>query len=348
MTAVLTTNYLGMRLPSPIVASAGPLTGQLDTLAQLEVAGAGAVVLPSLFEEDIVAAAFALQALHSTGAGVFAEALDYLPDIPAVSIVDRHLQLVHDACSQLHIPVIASLNGISTGGWVRYAAQLAAAGAAAIELNVYLVATDPGDTAATVERRLLDLVRAVRAAVTVPIAVKLSPFFSALGSLAEAVATAGADGLVLFNRFYQPDIDLDSLTVLPSIDLSTSADVRLPLRWIGVLHHRVPCSLALSSGVHSAADAVKGLLAGADVVMTTSAVIQRGPEHLRVMLDGLSAWLDERDYDSVDQLRGSMSQWAVPDPNAYERANYIEVLRRGQTRHQRAVLASQIGPAGNA
>ncbi|CAB4859362.1 unannotated protein [freshwater metagenome] len=334
MTANLRCRYLGLDLTGPIVASAGPLTGRLDTLQRLEDAGASAVVLPSLFEEEIIATAFHLHDMHGQGTGVFAEANSYLPDLPEMPTdADRYLDLVADARERLSIPVIASLNGMSAGGWVRYATELAQAGASAIELNVYLMAADPADTAATVEDRLLDLVLAVRAAVAIPIAVKLSPYFSALGNVAEAVAGAGADGLVLFNRFYQPEIDLQTLTVVPSLDLSTQADLRLPLRWIGVLHNRVPCSLALSGGVHNWADAVKGLLAGADVVMTTSALLRLGPEHVRELLRGVSTWLDENDYESVEQLCGSMSQQSVPDPDVYERSNYLKVLRHGSAKY---------------
>ena len=335
MTADLRCRYLGLELSAPIVASAGPLTGRLDTLHRLEAAGAAAVVLPSLFEEEIVSAAFQLHAIHSQGAGVFAEASSYLladvPDTP--TDLDRYLDLVADASAQLSVPVIASLNGMSTGGWVRYATELAQAGAAAIELNVYLMAADRSDTAATVENRIVDLVRAVREAVSIPLAVKLSPYFSALGNVAKAVVGAGADGLVLFNRFYQPEIDLESLTVQPSLELSTAADLRSPLRWIAVLHGQVPCSLALSGGVHTWVDVVKGLLAGADVTMTTSSLLRLGPEHVHELLRGVVAWLDEHDYESIEQLRGSMSQQAVPDPDAYERSNYLKVLRHGAARY---------------
>jgi dihydroorotate dehydrogenase (fumarate) len=334
MTADLSTEYLGLSLTGPVVASAGPLTGRLDTLWRLEAAGAAAVVLPSLFEEEIVRAAFELHDYHGHGAGVFAEATSYLPEMPDTPAdVDRYLALVSHASAQLSVPVIASLNGLSTGGWVSYATELAEAGASAIELNVYLMASDPSDTAATIENRVVDLVRAVRSAVSIPVAVKLSPFFSALGNLAEAVVGAGADGLVLFNRFYQPDIDLDTLTVVPSLDLSSSAELRLPLRWIGVLRDRLACSLALSGGVHTSRDAIKGLLAGANVVMSTSALLRFGPEHVRELTRGISSWLDENDYESVHQMRGSMSQNSVPDPDAYERSNYLKVLRHGADRY---------------
>lgn len=334
MTADLTTTYLGLTLSGPVVASAGPLTGRLDTLLRLEAAGAAAVVLPSLFEDEIVRAAFELHEMKGQSAGVFAEATSYLPEVPdAPADVDRYLALVTHASERLSVPVIASLNGLSTGGWVSYAAELAQAGARAIELNVYLMASDPSDTAVTIENRVVDLVRAVRGAVSIPVAVKLSPFFSALGNIAEAVVGAGADGLVLFNRFYQPDIDLDSLTVVPSLDLSSSADLRLPLRWIAVLRDRLSCSLALSGGVHTSRDAIKGLLAGADVVMTTSALLRFGPEHVRELVRGISTWLDENDYESVEQMQGSMSQNSSPDPDAYERSNYLKVLRHGAERY---------------
>jgi dihydroorotate dehydrogenase (fumarate) len=330
MSTDLRTRYLGLELAGPIVASAGPLTGRLDTLRRLEAAGTAAVVLPSLFEEELLAAVLEQRALEAQGVGISAEAFTYLPELPgATASIDRHLQLVADARAALSIPVIASLNGHTTGGWVNSATALAEAGASAIELNVYVVAADPADTAATIEDELIDLVRAVRSAVAVPLAVKLSPFFSALGNVAEGVAGAGADGLVLFNRFYQPDIDLDALTIVPSLDLSSSADLRLPLRWIGLLRDRLDCSLALSGGVHRPADVLKGLLAGADVVMTTAALLQHGPEHVRTLLDGMAEWLAANEYESLSQLRGSMSQRSVPDPDAYERSNYVRVVRRG-------------------
>ncbi len=332
MSADLRCQYLGLDLANPVVASAGPLTGRIDMLRRLEAAGAAAVVLPSLFEEEIVKAAFDLHNMNNHG--VFAEAASYLPELPDTPAdVDRYLDLVAHASERLSVPVIASLNGLSTGGWVSYATELAQAGASAIELNVYLMATDRADTATAIEHRVIDLVQAVRAAVSIPVAVKLSPFFSALGNLAEAVVDAGADGLVLFNRFYQPDIDLDTLAVVPSLDLSSSVDLRLPLRWIGVLRDRLSCSLALSGGVHTSRDAVKGLLAGANVVMSTSALLRFGPEHVRELLGGISQWLDQNDYESVAQMRGSMSQNSVPEPDAYERSNYLKVLRHGADRY---------------
>jgi dihydroorotate dehydrogenase (fumarate) len=334
MNSRLATTYLGMDLPSPVVASAGPLTGRVDVAERLAAAGVGAIVLPSLFEEEIVSAAFHVDEMYNRGAGVFAEALSYLPELPGTEgTPDSYLDLVETTRARVDVPVIASLNGIHPGGWVDYATMLAEAGASAIELNAYRVAASPFDTAHVVEDELVTLVAAVREAVAVPIAVKLSPFFSALGDVAMRVVTAGADGLVLFNRFYQPDIDLESLRVVHGLELSGPADLRLALRWIGILHGRVPGALALSGGVDEAADVAKGLLIGADVVMTTSALLRHGPDHVRTLVHGLQAWLDEHEYESVDQLRGSMSHRSAPDHDAFERANYLQVLRRTSQRY---------------
>lgn len=327
-TTMLSTSYLGLELTSPVVASAGPFTGRIDTLTAIAAAGAGAVVLPSLFEEEIVRDALQFHALHADNADSFSEARGFLPDLPAPGPADRYLDLIAQAKRRLSIPVIASLNGLTTGSWVRYATEVQDAGADAVELNVYMVAADHHDTALSVEHRLIDLVRAVREAVSIPLAVKLSPYFSALGDVAEQVAGAGADGLVLFNRFSQPDLDLEEMAVVPGLELSTPADLRLPLRWIGLLHRRVPCSLALSGGVHSPIEAVKAIAAGADVAMMTSALLRHGPEHLRTVRDGLEAWLVEHEYQSVGELRGSMSQQSVPNPDGYERVNYLQSVRR--------------------
>lgn len=337
-TPSLTTTYLGLELPSPIVASAGPFTGRLDTLSAIADAGAGAVVLPSLFEEEIVRDAFQFHALHVANTDASAEARGFLPpQLTSTGPAERYLELIELAKRRLDIPVIASLNGLSTGSWVRYATEAQQAGADAVELNVYVVAADPHDTALSVEHRLADLVRAVRRAVSVPLAVKLSPFFSALGDVAEQVAGAGADGLVLFNRFSQPDFDLEDMAIVPGLELSTPADVRLPLRWIGLLHGRLPCSLALSGGVHTPTEAVKAIAAGADVAMMTSALLRHGPDHLRTVRDGLQQWLERHDYVSADELRGSMSQRAVPNPDGYERFNYLNSVRRTSARYGAAL-----------
>ena len=266
---------------------------------------------------------------HALEAGreSFAEAITYLPELDDYNTgPDAYLSHIAAAKEALSIPVIASLNGSSRGGWVRYAHEFEAAGADALELNVYAVEADTAETAETVEARILDIVRAVRAEVRIPLAVKLGPFFTALAHLATRLAVAGANGLVLFNRFVQPDIDLETMSVRPEVKLSSRQELLLPLRWIAILYGRVPLSLAATSGIHEAEDAVKALLAGADVTMTASALLRHGPEHLTEILAGLGAWLDEHEYESVEQLKGSMSQLSCPDPAAFERASYMQAL----------------------
>lgn len=323
----LSTRYLGMVLRSPLIASAGPLTGDASMWRRLEDAGAAAIVLPSLFEEEIEHESWAADFVAEHGSMHHGEAHGYLPDLAAAPAgPDRALDLVEAAKAAVDVPVIASLNGTDPGGWVRYARHLANAGADAIELNLYDVVVDPSVTAEQVERRYVELVEEVRAEVRVPLAVKLGPWFTALGNFAARLQQAGADGLVLFNRFYQPDIDLDSMSVVPRLSLSTSVETRLPLHWVANLRGGLTCSLAAGSGVHDGADVLKLLLAGADVVTTTSALLLHGPEHLRVMERFVREWMADRDYDSVAQLRGSMSRDHVPDPQVYERANYHRVL----------------------
>jgi dihydroorotate dehydrogenase (fumarate) len=327
MSVDLSTTYLGLQLRSPVVASASPLTGDLDALRRLEQAGAGAVVLPSLFEEQIEHESFAIDALLNHGADSYPESLSYLPELDDYDVGPaRHLALVEEARERLSIPVIASLNGATPGGWVQYARHLESAGAHAIELNVYDVIVDHTLTAADVEARYLEVVEEVRAEVQVPLAVKLGPWFSSFGHFARALQHAGVDGLVLFNRLYQTDIDLDSLQVVPRLQLSTSADALLPLHWIGILRGFVSCSLAATSGVHRGEDAMKLLLAGADVTMMASALLIHGPERITATIDWIKTWMAEREYTSVDQLRGSVSRGNVPDPEVYERANYFQTL----------------------
>lgn len=323
----LRSDYLGLALRTPLVASSSPLTGTIDGLRRLEDAGVAAVVLPSLFEEEITETALAVDGVLEAGAGVFAEALDYLPgfDVPAVG-PEAYLQLVAAARSALGIPVIASLNGATPGGWTAWAGAIEQAGAHALELNLYQVAADPAQSAADVEARDLELVAAVRAAVRLPLAVKVGPYYSAFGHFAHRLVAAGADALVLFNRFYQPDVDLDELNVSPSLTLSTSAEARLALRWIALLRGRVALDLAGAGGVHAVKDVVKLLLVGADVVTLASALLERGPEHVTELVNGLDFWLAEHDYDSVAQLRGALAQTSAPDPGAFERANYLETL----------------------
>lgn len=326
----LRTSYLGFDLRSPIVASAGPLTGDLGMLREIDRAGVGAVVLPSLFEEEVLEEELELNLALEQGAGHFAEALDYFPTIGRVdNAVDRYVDLLTDAKGLTEAPVVASLNATTGGGWVRYAALLEEAGADALELNLYRVAADPRHDAAAVEARDLELIREVRAAITLPLAVKLSPYYSSFGHFAHAVVAAGADGLVLFNRFYQPDVDLETLDVVPRIDLSTPGELRLPLRWIAMLRPQLGTvtSLAATSGVHSGLDVAKALLVGADVAMTTSALLRHGPAHLAAMQTELLAWLEAEGYEGVGQLRGSVSQRNADDPSAFERSNYRRTLK---------------------
>jgi dihydroorotate dehydrogenase (fumarate) len=320
----LHSRYLGLELRTPLVASASPLTGSLDGLRRLEAAGAGAVVLPSLFEEQLTVEAREVGRLLEGGADSLSAALA-LDDYNAGPY--GYLALVEKAKATLSIPVIASLNGVTRGAWVEHATLLEQAGADAVELNVYYVSSSPGLGGSDVERRYLDLVRAVRQTIGIPLAVKLSPYFSSVANLARQLVEVGANGLVLFNRFYQPDLDLETLEVTPRLVLSTSEELRLPLRWIAILHgHLGRASLAASTGVHTAADVVKVLLAGADVAMMTSALLRNGPEHLTVVEAGLRDWLEEHAMQSVGLARGLRSQRSIPDPAAWERANYITML----------------------
>ena len=324
----LDTQYLGLALGSPLIASAGPLTGKLDNIRRLEELGAGAVVLPSVFEEQIEREQQLVEQLMSAGADSCGEALSYFPQPSAYALdSERYLDLIERAVRAVDLPVIASLNGVSNRGWIEYARRIESAGAAAIELNIYFVACDVGLSGAEVEQRYIDTLSAVKRAVSIPVAVKLGPYFSAFAQMAQRLDAAGANGLVLFNRFYEPDIDLAQLSVTPDLSLSRSEDIRLPLLWTAVLHGRLRASLAATSGVHSVEDVVKYLLAGADVVMTTAALLKYGIGHMRVLVDGLRDWLQSRGLDSPGAIRGRMSQQHTPEPAAFERANYIRVLQ---------------------
>lgn len=327
MTPDLRTTYLGLELANPLAASASPLSARLDTLRRLEEAGAGAVVLQSLFEEQVEHEELHVHHVMEMGSGAHAEACAYFPELDDYNTGPRaYLDHLEAARTTLGIPVIASLNGSSAGGWVRYARLMEEAGAHAIELNAHVVPTNPQVSGAEVEARYLELVAAVRRAIRVPLAVKIGPYFSSLPDMARRLVAAGADGLVLFNRFLEPDIDLESLAVVPTLHRSTPEELRLPLRWIAVLRGRVECSLAATTGVHRAEDALKLLLAGADVTMMASALLQHGPGRLAEVRDGIAAWLAEREYESVAQMRGSVSQRATPNPQDYERANYMRAL----------------------
>ncbi|MEX1208992.1 MAG: dihydroorotate dehydrogenase-like protein [Acidimicrobiia bacterium] len=323
----LDTTYLGMTLATPLVVSASPIGRDVDRLLRLQEAGAAAVVLPSLFEEQIERVSLALHAALMSGTDSHAEASSYLPEIAAYNTgPDHYLDLVRRARRELSVPVIASLNGASPGGWTNYARRIEASGADAVELNVYFIAADVDESGEEVERRYLSVVESVRRVVAVPVAVKIGPFFSSLGHMARRLVDAGADGLVIFNRFYQPDIDLENLQIVPDVQLSTSAELRLPLRWIALLRDRIDASLAATTGVHSHLDVAKLLLAGADVTMLASALLRHGPGRMSEIRDGLVDWLQEREYESVEQMKGSMSAGAAPNPGALERANYMETL----------------------
>lgn len=325
----LKTTYLGLKLKNPVVASASPLSRNLDSMKRLEDAGCAAVVMYSLFEEQIEHEAAELDHYLAYGSNSHAEALDYFPTPAEYNLgPEQYIELLRKAKQSLGIPVIGSLNGISAGGWIEYAQKMEQAGADAIELNIYYIPTDPALTSQEVEDRYINVLHAVKRAVRIPVAVKLSPYFSSLAHLAARLDRAGANGLVLFNRFYQPDIDLDALEVKPDVTLSTSDAMRLPLRWIAILHGVVKTSLAGTSGIHTAADVIKMLMAGADVTMMCSALLHHGPTHVTTVLEDLNKWMVEHEYLSVEQMKGSMSQASVADPAAFERANYMKALNR--------------------
>ncbi|WP_205712083.1 dihydroorotate dehydrogenase-like protein [Euzebya rosea] len=322
----LTTTYMGLRLRSPIVASAGPLTGRVDSARALADAGIGAVVLPSLFEEQVVHEALATSALMEAD-GSNPEAASYFPDLQATdSVADRYVRHLEDTKRAVDVPVIASLNGTSAAGWERYARLLQDAGADALELNLYRVAADVHTSGAAVEQEQLDLVGAVRDVLMIPLAVKVSPFYSSVAHMAAGLVAAGADALVVFNRFYQPDVSPVTREVVPSLELSSPAELRLVLRWLGLLHGRLDADLAATTGIHSGLDVARALLAGADVTMMTSALLRHGPGHVATCEQELVAWAHEQGYASVAQLRGSASQQRVTDPAGFERANYVEGL----------------------
>ena len=323
----LTTTYMGMKLKHPIIASSSPLSGNVASIKRLEDAGASAVVMFSLFEEQLKHDTAALEHLMTAGTESFAESLSYFPEIDDYTVgPDTYLEVLRKASEAVDIPIIGSLNGITNAGWIEYAQLMQQAGAKGIELNIYYIPADLTTTGREVEQRYVEIVAAVKAAVTVPVAVKLSPFFSAIGSMAKSLDDAGADALVLFNRFYQPDFDLDKLEVAPNLQLSTPDEIRLPLLWLAVLYGRLRASLGATRGVHTPIEVVKYVMAGADAVMTTSALLKNGVGYLSTLHDGLKAWMDVHGYESVTQMKGSMSQRNVADPTAFERANYIKTL----------------------
>ena len=323
----LRSRYLGLTLKNPLMPSASPLADALDSAKRLEDAGAAAVVLSSLFEEQIARETRSLEHYLRGGEETSAEATSYLPDPGAfLQPSERYLEHIRLLKRSLSIPVIASLNGDTPGGWTSHAALIEQAGADALELNLYRVAVDPAVPGGRIEDEAVETVRQVRAATSLPLAVKIGPFYSSVAHMASRFAQVRADGLVLFNRFYQPDIDLETLEVKPRLILSGPQAQRLPLTWIALLRGRVPLSLAATGGVATHEDALKMLLVGADAVMMASELLRRGPERLREVLDGMTRWLEEREYESVEQLKGSMSQLSCPDPAAFERANYIRTV----------------------
>src|SRR6516165_4554970 len=322
----LSTRYMGLRLKNPLVASASPHNGNLDHIARLEEAGVAAIVLPSLFEEQIDAELRRHETLIAAGLDSSPEAHNYFPDADEPG-PQEYLALVERAVAAVGVPIIGSLNGTTDEGWIGYAKLIEEAGASGLELNVYFIPTDLSLTGRDVEERYLDILRAVRDAVDIPIAIKLGPYFSSIGQMALAFAAAGAHALVLFNRFYQPDIDLSELRLLNDLQLSNASEIRLPLLWIAVLSGRIDASLAASTGVESSEQVIKYLLAGADAVMTTSALLRNGPRYVEKLLAGTISWLSARDLGSVAEIRGLLSQRRFRNPDSFGRANYMKILQ---------------------
>lgn len=324
----LTTGYLGLTLKSPFMAGASPLSHELGTIRRLEDAGASAIVLPSLFEEQIVLEKQAREAHLEAHEGASPEAASYLPTVDDFDkSCDEYLQLIQETKAAVKVPVIASLNGITPGGWIAHAKLLDEAGADALELNYYDLPSDPNETGYDVERRAVEMVRAVRHVVNLPMAVKIPPFFSSLPNFVKRLVSAGANGMVIFNRFYQPDIDIEELDVAPTLELSTPSELRLRLRWLAILSAQVETSYAVTGGVHSASDAIKAIMTGANVVQMVSCLLKHGPEQLKVVMGEFVDWMEQHEYESVDQLRGAMNLRHSPDPTGFERSNYLKILR---------------------
>jgi dihydroorotate dehydrogenase (fumarate) len=323
----LTTKYLGMTLKNPLVVSASPLSAEVGNLRRMEDAGASAVVLPSLFEEQIQVESNTLDHFLWQGTESFAESLTYMPDMAGYKLgPDGYLEHLRSAKQAVKIPVIGSLNGVSSGGWVGYAKKIEEAGADALELNIYFIPTDAEMSGGHVEQMYVDLVAQVKASIHIPVAVKIGAYFSSLPNMAKRLDQAGANALVLFNRFYQPDFDLEALEVVPNLILSTPHELLLRLNWVAVLYGKVKADLAITGGVHSGLDVLKSMMAGASVAMMTSALLRNGIGHLATVQTELLKWMEEHEYESIHQMRGSMSQRAVADPSAFQRANYVKVL----------------------
>lgn len=323
----LNTRYLGLNLKNPIVASSSPLSHSVDSIRRLEDAGAAAVVMYSLFEEQITFDSFYVDYCLSNGTNSYPESLDYFPEMPSYDVwPDEYMNLIRRAKDAVEMPIIASLNGVSPGGWTDYASLMEEAGADAIELNVYYIPTNLELNASEVENVYLETLRAVKGSVSIPVAVKLSPFFSSTSNMAKRLVETGANGLVLFNRFYQPDIDLETLEVVPRLVLSNSSELRLPLRWVAILYGRILADLAVTTGIHTSEDVLKALMAGARVTMMASELLQNGIRRINEILYEMGRWMDEREYESVTQMIGSLSQQHCTEPAAFERANYMKTL----------------------
>jgi dihydroorotate dehydrogenase (fumarate) len=325
----LSTTYLGLKLKNPLIPSASPLSSDVDMVKRLEDYGAAAIVMYSLFEEQILHENKAIDTFLTAGTESFAEALSYFPEPEAFQNLEAedYLEQILRLKKAVDIPVIASLNGVSSGGWMKFSRKMEDAGADALELNIYYIPTDPDLTADEVEKMYLDDVETVKKSVSIPVSIKLNPFFSAFANMAKKLDNTGADGLVLFNRFYQPDINLEELDVEHDLELSTPYEMRLPLRWLAILYGKVKASLAITSGIHEGADVVKAVMAGADAAMMTSVLMKKGPRRLEKILNDFRKWMEVHEYESVTQMKGSMSYKSVAEPAAYERANYMKTLQ---------------------
>lgn len=323
----LSTTYMGLKLKNPIVPSASPLSRDINTIKALEDAGASAIVLYSLFEEQIEHEALELDYLTTQGSESYAEATSYFPHAHEYhSGPEEYLEHIQKAKNAVNIPIIGSLNGVSRGGWLEYAINIEQAGADGLELNIYYIPTDPKFTSAEVEDMYIDIVKSVKDKVKIPVAVKLSPFFSSMANIAKKLDENGANALVLFNRFYQPDIDLETLDVVPNIFLSSPQAMRVPLRWVAILYGKIKADIAATSGIHTSEDVLKMLMVGANVTMMCSALLENGPKHITKVVNDLQRWMEEHEYESVRQMIGSMSHKSVKEPAAFERANYMKVL----------------------
>lgn len=323
----LKTTYLGLELKNPLIAASSPLSEKTDTIRKLEESGAAAIIMHSVFEEQLAEEALAIHTHLEAGTESYAEALSYFPEPDEFHVgPEEYLQHIREAKKAVSIPVIASLNGTTVGGWIDFARQIETAGADAIECNVYYLPTDPDENSHLIESRYFDVMKAVKAHVSVPVSIKLGPYFTNIARIAGGLANAGADGLVLFNRFYQPDIDLERLEVKPDLQLSTSYENRLALRWIALLYGRIQTDLSATGGIHTGLDAVKMIMAGAHSVQLCSVLLKNGPDFLKEILLQMASWMEAKDYRSIEQMRGSLSQKHCPDPSAFERANYMKTL----------------------